>query len=75
MKETVVSEKTIIPPDALVTGSPGEIKKTYENRKKIELRIKTISEDHIENSQNFASNEMFYEIEGWCSGHLKRFCF
>ncbi|MCK5687068.1 gamma carbonic anhydrase family protein [bacterium] len=60
---TVVLEKTIIPPYSLVTGSPGKVKKTYQNREEIEIKIKTMSESYMENAKNFRSNKMFYEIE------------
>ena len=44
---TVVLEKTIIPPYSLVTGLPGKIKKTYENKEEIWRKIKTMSEDYM----------------------------
>ncbi|WP_299982886.1 gamma carbonic anhydrase family protein [Desulfobacula sp.] len=60
---TVVLEKTIIPPYSLVTGLPGKVKKTYKNKEEIEMRIKTMSEDYIENAKNFGSKRVFYKIE------------
>ena len=59
----VVLEGTVIPPYSLVTGSPGKVKKTYKNKKEIERRIKTMSEDYMGIAQNFGSNEAFYEIK------------
>lgn len=59
----VVLEKTIIPPYSLVTGSPGKIKKTYENREEIEQKLKTGSDTYIDIALNFSSGDVFYEIE------------
>lgn len=59
----VVLEKTIIPPYSLVTGSPGEVKKTYRNLEEIEQKMRTMSESYMESARNFGSGEMFYEIE------------
>ena len=59
----VVLEKIIIPPYSLVTGSPGKIKKTYENREEIEKAIKTMSESYMKSAQSFGSNKIFYEIK------------
>jgi carbonic anhydrase/acetyltransferase-like protein (isoleucine patch superfamily) len=50
----VVLGKTIIPPYSLVTGSPGKIKKTYKNREEIEQKIRTMSEDYLNNAENFS---------------------
>ena len=58
----VVLEKTIIPPYSLVTGSPGKIKKTYENQKEIEQDIRTMSETYMDSARNFGANDVFYEI-------------
>lgn len=60
---TVILEKTIIPPYSLVTGSPGKVKKTYENRDKIDQDIKTMSEIYMDSARNFTSAEIFYEVE------------
>jgi len=60
---TVVLEKTIIPPYSLVTGSPGKVKKTYENRDEIDQDIRTMSEIYMGSARNFGSNEIFYKIE------------
>jgi len=59
----VVLEKTIIPPYSLVTGSPGKLKKTYENREKIEQDIKAMSESYMGSSQSFGSTRVFYEVK------------
>ena len=60
---TVVLEKTIIPPYSLVTGLPGKIKKTYENKEDIWRKIKSMSEDYMGIVQNFGSDQIFYEID------------
>lgn len=60
---TVVLGKTIIPPYSLVTGSPGKVKKTYENREKIERDIRIMSESYMESAGNFNSGEVFFEIK------------
>ncbi|MCP4550963.1 MAG: gamma carbonic anhydrase family protein [Bacteroidetes bacterium] len=60
----VVLEKTIIPPYSLVTGSPGKIKKTYENQEEIEQDIRTMSETYMNSARNFGATDIFYEIEG-----------
>jgi carbonic anhydrase/acetyltransferase-like protein (isoleucine patch superfamily) len=60
---TVVLEKTVIPPYSLVVGSPGKIKKSYENREKIKKDIKIMSEWYIQNTQDFDSEQIFYEIK------------
>jgi carbonic anhydrase/acetyltransferase-like protein (isoleucine patch superfamily) len=60
---TVVLEKTIIPPYSLVTGLPGKIKKTYENKEDIWRKIKSMSEDYMGIVQNFGSEQIFYEID------------
>lgn len=60
---TVVLEKTIIPPYSLVTGLPGNIKKTYENKEEIWRKIKTMSEDYMGIVQDFGSDQIFYEID------------
>ncbi len=59
----VVLEKTIIPPYSLVTGSPGKIKKTYENQKAIEQDIRTMSETYMDSARNFGASNVFYKIE------------
>ncbi|MBA3011967.1 MAG: gamma carbonic anhydrase family protein [Proteobacteria bacterium] len=59
---TLILEKTIIPPYSLVTGSPGKIKKTYENRQQIEQDIRKMSECYMENARNFDSGDIFFKI-------------
>jgi len=59
---TVVLEKTVIPPYSLVTGSPGKVKKTYTNKKEIERKIQTMSEDYLENARDFVSSKVFSEV-------------
>ncbi|MCP3876281.1 MAG: gamma carbonic anhydrase family protein [Desulfobacteraceae bacterium] len=59
---TVILESTIIPPYSLVTGSPGKVKKTYQDHKTIKMKIKTMSDDYMGIAQNFGSDEIFYEI-------------
>lgn len=58
----VVLETTIIPPYSLVTGSPGKVKKSYENRAKIEQDLKNGSEHYVGSAQTFSSVDLFYEI-------------
>ncbi|MCG8688779.1 MAG: gamma carbonic anhydrase family protein [Desulfobacterales bacterium] len=59
---TVVLENTIIPPYSLVLGSPGTIRKTYEDREQIEADIREMSEIYISNSRSFLSAKEFYPI-------------
>ncbi|MBU1342392.1 MAG: gamma carbonic anhydrase family protein [Proteobacteria bacterium] len=59
---TVVLEKTIIPPFSLVTGSPGKVKKTYQNKMETQQAIQTMSESYMESAQSFGSKKIFYEI-------------
>ena len=59
----VVLEKTIIPPYSLVVGSPGKIKKTYENKEEIEHDMKTGSEHYVKSAQAFSSEDVFYQID------------
>lgn len=63
----VVLEKTIIPPYSLVTGSPGKVKKTYKNKKEIERKIRTMSDDYMGIAENFGSKQLFHEVEEWLS--------
>ena len=60
---SVVLENTIIPPYSLVIGSPGKIKKTFENKNKIQAQIKLMSDIYMTNAQNYASDHVFYEIK------------
>lgn len=50
---TVILEKTIIPPYSLVTGSPGKVKKTYENKEQIEQELKRASEHYMKSARDF----------------------
>jgi carbonic anhydrase/acetyltransferase-like protein (isoleucine patch superfamily) len=59
----IVLEKTIIPPYSLVVGCPGKVKKTYENREKIEQALKTMSESYMASAQEFGAPQVFYEIK------------
>ncbi len=59
----VVLEKTIIPPYSLVTGSPGKVKKTYENRAEIERDLTVMAECYVKNARDFSSADVFYEIK------------
>ena len=59
----VVLEKTIIPPYSLVTGSPGKVKKTYENQEQINKTIENISAIYLKTAQSFSSNQIFYAIK------------
>ncbi|ACN15705.1 conserved hypothetical protein [Desulforapulum autotrophicum HRM2] len=59
----VVFEQTIIPPYSLVTGSPGKVKKRYENRDEIEQFLKKMSDHYVKSAQNFSTGDLFYQIE------------
>lgn len=58
----VVLESTIIPPYSLVLGSPGKVRKTYENRAEIEADIREMSEIYMTNSRSYLSPEEFYPV-------------
>ncbi|MCG8549959.1 MAG: gamma carbonic anhydrase family protein [Desulfobacterales bacterium] len=60
---TVVLEKTIIPPYSLVTGSPGKVKKVYENQAEIDQRLKKASDNYVLHARDFASDDLVYEIK------------
>jgi carbonic anhydrase/acetyltransferase-like protein (isoleucine patch superfamily) len=60
---TLVLENTIIPPFSLVAGSPGKIKKTYQDRIEAEASIRTMSESYIENARIFSSDQFFYQVK------------
>ncbi|OGR26789.1 MAG: gamma carbonic anhydrase family protein [Desulfobacterales bacterium RIFOXYA12_FULL_46_15] len=60
---TLVLEKTVIPPFSLVTGSPGKIKKTFQNREETENAIRAMSESYMENALVFGSAQLFYQIK------------
>lgn len=59
----VVLEKTIIPPYSLVIGSPGKVKKTYENKEEIKQMMKNSSNHYAGNAKTFADKALFYEIK------------
>ena len=59
----VVLEKTVIPPCSLVTGSPGKVKKTYENPEQLARSIQSMSESYLESARSFLSPSVFHEIK------------
>ena len=59
----VILERTIIPPYSLVTGLPGRVKKTYENREALERSIRIMSESYMNSTLAFGSKEIFYAVE------------
>ena len=59
----VVLEKTVIPPYSLVTGSPGKVKKTYEDKAKIDRMLKRASDHYMGSARAYADKELFYEIK------------
>lgn len=60
---TLILERTIIPPYSLVTGSPGKVKKVYENREEINRMMKRASDGYVEHAREYRSNDLFYEIK------------
>jgi carbonic anhydrase/acetyltransferase-like protein (isoleucine patch superfamily) len=60
---TLVLEKTVIPPYSLVTGAPGKIKKTFQNREETRHAIREMSESYMENSRVFGSDQLFYQVK------------
>ncbi len=58
----VVTENRNIPPYSLVTGVPARVKKTYENKKNMDMDMKKMSEHYVNTAQTFSSGQ-FYEIE------------
>jgi carbonic anhydrase/acetyltransferase-like protein (isoleucine patch superfamily) len=60
---TVVLEKTVIPPCSLVTGSPGRVKKIYDNPDQLAKSIQAMSESYMENARSFMSPGTFYETK------------
>jgi carbonic anhydrase/acetyltransferase-like protein (isoleucine patch superfamily) len=66
---TIVLEKTIIPPYSLVTGSPGKIKKTYENRRAVQMKMEEMSQTYMRCARAFGSEQSFYPAtEGESAG-------
>jgi carbonic anhydrase/acetyltransferase-like protein (isoleucine patch superfamily) len=66
---TIVLEKTIIPPYSLVTGSPGKIKKTYENRQAVQMKMEQMSQTYMQCARAFGSEQSFYPAtEGESAG-------
>jgi len=59
----VVLEKTVIPPCSLVTGSPGKVKKTYDNPEALAKSIHAMSESYLKSARSFLSPGSFYEIK------------
>ncbi len=60
---TLVLENTVIPSYSLVAGSPGKIKKTFQNQKEAEASIRTMSETYMETARMFNSGRLFYQIK------------
>jgi carbonic anhydrase/acetyltransferase-like protein (isoleucine patch superfamily) len=58
----VVLENTIVPPYSLVVGSPGKVKKTYENKEEITQVLKASSDLYAQKAKTFADKFQFYEI-------------
>lgn len=59
----VVLEKTEIPPFSLVTGSPGKIKKTYENRSAIQEIIQYMSREYLEHAAHYQNDTTFFKVD------------
>ena len=59
----VVLEKTIIEPYSLVTGSPGKVKKVYENREAIDQMLKTASDNYVGHAREYSANDLFSNIK------------
>ncbi|MFO7911383.1 MAG: gamma carbonic anhydrase family protein [Desulfotignum sp.] len=60
---TVVLEKTVIPPCSLVTGSPGRVKKTYDNPEQLSQSIQSMAQSYLENARSYSSPSTFYELK------------
>ncbi len=60
---TLILEKTVIPPYSLVAGSPGRIKKRFQDREETENSIRAMSESYVENVRVFGSDQLFYPIK------------
>ena len=58
----VVLEGTIIPPYSLVTGSPGRVKKTYENQEEIRAGIQRASDIYVGNTREYGDAEYFRPV-------------
>jgi carbonic anhydrase/acetyltransferase-like protein (isoleucine patch superfamily) len=58
----VVLENTIVPAYSLVVGSPGKVKKTYENKEEITQVLKASSDLYAKKAKTFADKSQFYEI-------------
>ena len=58
----IVLEKTVIPPYSLVTGSPGKVRKTYEDREKIDRMLKKASEHYMGSARAYGDNTVFYAV-------------
>jgi carbonic anhydrase/acetyltransferase-like protein (isoleucine patch superfamily) len=58
-----VLENTVIPPHSLVTGSPGKVKKTYDNPEQLAESIRAMSDSYLERARAFLSPGSFYEIK------------
>jgi carbonic anhydrase/acetyltransferase-like protein (isoleucine patch superfamily) len=59
----VVLENTVIPAYSLVTGSPGKVKKTYDNPEQLAESIRAMSDSYLESARAFLSPGSFYEIK------------
>ena len=59
----VVLERAVIPPYSLVTGSPGKVKKVYDNREQIDQMMKKASDNYVRHARDFASNDLVFEIK------------
>ncbi len=60
---SVVLENSIIPPHSLVTGLPGKVKKTFENREEMESVIKMPADVYVERFQAYKIPEKFHRID------------
>nr|NJM00961.1 gamma carbonic anhydrase family protein [Desulfobacula sp.] len=60
---TLVLEKTLIPPYSLVTGSPGRVKKTFQNPEETRKNIRAMSESYMETAKIFGSSQTFYPLK------------
>ena len=52
---SVVTEGAVIPPYSLVTGVPGTIKKAYDNREEMALKMNDMSEHYVKSARTFSS--------------------